>query len=267
MKLSVGSYDNSTTVDNEAEILADFQWRSQQVYQHNENTMTFSYGPGARERIDWFISPAGKAGTIIFIHGGYWQSCNKEDFAFITAGPLAWGFDVMLVEYTLAPQATLTAIHRQIGAALDAIACQPGLRDPVFLSGHSAGGHLAACWQAHPRVDAVLAISGIYDLEPLLTTAVNRPLQLTAQEVSELSPLHHIQDQAPPLALFYGSAERAELIAQSENYARALRQLGRPVDEIALPAANHYSILDALFATDGALFNVLCHYGNPLCET
>lgn len=41
MKLSVGSYDNSTTVDNEAEILADFQQRSQQAYQSGENIMTF----------------------------------------------------------------------------------------------------------------------------------------------------------------------------------------------------------------------------------
>ncbi len=112
-------------------------------------------------------------GTIIFIHGGYWQSCNKRGFAFITAGPLARGFDVMLLEYTLAPQATLTTIHRQIGAALDAIIASR-VCVARFICGHSAGGHLAACWQAHPRVDAVLAISGIYELEPLLNTAVNR---------------------------------------------------------------------------------------------
>lgn len=267
MKLSVGSYDNSTTVDNEAAILADFQRRSQQAYQCGENMMTFSYGEHPREGIDWFISAARKMGTIIFIHGGYWQSCNKEDFAFITAGPLARGFDVMLLEYTLAPQATLTTIHRQIGAALDAIGRQPGLCSPVYLCGHSAGGHLAACWQAHPRVDAVLAISGIYELEPLLNTAVNRSLQLTPQEVNDLSPLRHLPTKLPPLTLFYGTAERAELIAQSENYAQRLRQRGRPVDAIALPGANHYTILDALFATDGALFGQLYHYENPLCET
>ncbi len=266
MKLSVGSYDNSTTVDNETEILADFQRRSQQAYQCGENIMTFSYGENQRERIDWFISPVSKMGTIIFIHGGYWQSCNKEDFAFITVGPLARGFDVMLVEYTLAPQASLTAIHRQIGLALDAIARQPGLCSPVYLSGHSAGGHLAACWQMHPRVDAVLAISGIYELEPLLTTAVNRPLQLTPQEVSDLSTLRHLPEKTTPLTLFYGTAERAELIAQSENYAQRLRQQGRPVDEIALPDVNHYTILDALFVTDSVLFSRLCHDENPLCE-
>ena len=66
MKLSVGSYDNSTTVDNEAEILADFQRRSQQAYQCGENMMTFSYGEHPREGIDWFISAARKMGTIIF---------------------------------------------------------------------------------------------------------------------------------------------------------------------------------------------------------
>jgi arylformamidase len=103
----------------------------------------------------------------------------------------------MLVEYTLAPQTTLTEIHRQIGAALDAIGRQPGLCSPVYLSGHSAGGHLAACWQAHPVADAVLAISGIYELEPLLSTAVNRSLQLTPAEVNDLSPLRHLAEKIP----------------------------------------------------------------------
>jgi acetyl esterase/lipase len=66
--------------------------------------MTFSYGEIHGNVLTGLFLPPVKMGTIIFIHGGYWQSCNKEDFAFITAGPLARGFDVMLLEYTLAPQ-------------------------------------------------------------------------------------------------------------------------------------------------------------------
>ena len=101
----------------------------------------------------------------------------------------------------------------------------------------------------------------------MLSTAVNRSLQLTPAEVNDLSPLRHLAEKISPLTLFYGTAERTELIAQSENYAQRLRQRGRPVDVIALPGANHYTILDALFATDGVLFSQLYHDENPLCET
>ena len=56
-------------------------------------------------------------GDVNFIHGGYWQFCDKADFAFIAAGPLALGFDVVLVEYTLAPAVNLDAICRRGGGA------------------------------------------------------------------------------------------------------------------------------------------------------
>ena len=253
MKLANGSYDNSTTVKDEAGILAEFQLRSQQVYQDNNSVRRIVYGDDERENIDWFISSQPARGTIIFIHGGYWQSCNKEDFAFITTGPLMAGFDVMLVEYSLAPRVTLQQIYQQIGAALDTIYLLADIKMPVYLSGHSAGGHLAACWQTHPLITATLAISGIFELSPLLATTVNRQLQLTEQEVSVLSPLRHPPECSSAITLFYGADELSELIAQSENYAQWFSQNNVPVECVAVAGANHYNILDTLFSTDGLL--------------
>lgn len=58
----------------------------------------------------------------MFIHGGYWSNCTKEDFAFIAEGPLARDLNVVLVEYTLAPEATITEIVDQIGQLLEHLA-------------------------------------------------------------------------------------------------------------------------------------------------
>ncbi|USQ51906.1 alpha/beta hydrolase [Serratia marcescens] len=112
---------------------------------HEKN---IAYGESERETFDWLYSAKQHQGTLIFIHGGYWQCCDKADFAFIAAGPLALGFDVVLVEYALAPAVNLDAICRQVGAALDAIQRRlPHYAHPVHLCGHSAGGHLAAFWR------------------------------------------------------------------------------------------------------------------------
>lgn len=253
MKLDGGSYNNAKTVRDETEILVGFQSRSQQVYQSNNSVRHIFYGEDAREKIDWFISSQPLRGTIIFIHGGYWQSCNKEDFAFIVTAPLHAGFDVMLIEYSLAPLVPLQKIHQQIGAALDVIYSLVDIKMPVYLSGHSAGGHLAACWQTHPLVTATLAISGIFELSPLLATTINQQLQLTAEDVSQLSPLRHPPASPSAITLYYGTDELPELIAQSERYAQALSQHSVLVECVAVAGANHYTILDALFSTDGLI--------------
>ena len=202
-------------------------------------------------------------GTLIFIHGGYWQFCDKADFAFIAAGPLALGFDVVLVEYTLAPAVNLDAICRG-GAALDAIQRRlpPHYAHPVHLCGHSAGGHLAAFWQQHALVEAVFPISGLFELAPLQESYVNRALQLTARQIETLSPARHPPTRSKPLTLYYGAAELPELIGQSQHYHAALRQRGLPAELVAVPGANHFTILDALFAAGGALLRQLDHYGN-----
>ncbi|NLU18700.1 MAG: alpha/beta hydrolase [Serratia liquefaciens] len=263
MKLVAGSYDNGSTVDNEDEILCSFQIRSQAVYQKTRNECNIAYGNSPREVFDWLYSDKPAKGTLIFIHGGYWQFCRKDDFAFIAQVPLSLGFDVVLVEYALAPEARLDDICRQTGAALDAIqqrlsASQP---TPVYLCGHSAGGHLSSFWQHHPVVDLTLPISGIFELEPLLNTYVNRRLQLTEQQIAQLSPVRHIPQRIKPMTLFYGANELPELIGQSRHYYAALQEKSQPVSLVAVAGANHYNVLDALFAWDGALTHLLTTTG------
>ncbi|MDW5498844.1 alpha/beta hydrolase [Pseudomonas lundensis] len=264
MKLVPGSYDNGSTVDNEDQILASFQSRSQAVYRQVRSERNIAYGDSPREVFDWLYSDKPHQGTLIFIHGGYWQFCRKDDFAFIASVPLSLGFDVVLMEYTLAPQATLDDICQQTGTALNAIQQRLMLNKPapVYLCGHSAGGHLASFWQHHAVVDAVLPISGIFELEPLLSSYVNRQLQLTQQQISQLSPARNIPERIKPMTLFYGDAELPELIGQSRHYYAALKEKNLPVSLVAVAGANHYNVLDSLFARDGALIRQLTTTGN-----
>ncbi|BEN78938.1 hypothetical protein SMKC082_23480 [Serratia marcescens] len=264
MKPLAGSYDNGATVDNEAAILTSFQTRSAAVYKQTRHENNIAYGNGERETFDWLYSAKQHQGTLIFIHGGYWQFCDKADFAFIAAEPLALGFDVVLVEYALAPAVDLDEICRQIGVALNAIQRRlpPHYAHPVYLCGHSAGGQLAAFWQQHALVDAVFPISGLFELAPLQQSYVNRALQLSARQIETLSPARRLPTSGKPLTLYYGALELPELRGQSQHYHAALRQRGLPADLVAVPGANHFTILDALFAADGALLRQLNHHGN-----
>src|ERR671915_1988346 len=112
------AYNNSAAVKDSAQIVADWEARSARLRAAHPEGMDLGYGPDERNRIDYFA--ARRDGPVLaFIHGGYWQMRSKEIFAFVAEGPLAWGVNVALIGYTLAPQKRLDGIVAEIRAALD----------------------------------------------------------------------------------------------------------------------------------------------------
>jgi arylformamidase len=216
-----------------------------------------AYGPRERNRIDLFPSGAKYAPLMLFFHGGYWQRNAKEGFAAMADGVLARGIDVALAGYTLCPDVTMTDLVAEAEAAVAWVAANaPGLgfgTRRFILSGWSAGGHLAVSALAHPRVDAALPISGVYDLCPIQAGALNDALRMDAAEAERLSPLRHIAPSRARLIVSWGEAELPELRRQSADFAAAWVAAGNSAATLPIPGANHFSILDELTRPDGAL--------------
>jgi arylformamidase len=230
------AYNNSAAVRNSAQIVADWQARSDLL---RRSAKEIRYGEGERNRIDVF--EAGKP-LLVFIHGGYWQMRAKENFTFLAAGPLAHGISVAFVGYTIAPQKKLAGIVDEIHAALERLG-----RD-CLLAGWSAGGHLTAMAMDHPTVRSGLAISGIYDLEPIRLCYLNDKLGLDTDEARRLSPMYR-PATGKPLAITYGAGELPELQRQSQVYAEHVR--GARLEPLA--GHDHFSILEELAAPSGRL--------------
>ncbi|HDR9588122.1 TPA: alpha/beta hydrolase [Burkholderia stabilis] len=254
------AYLNTKAVPDFPALLASCQSRSAALYDAIAGRRELRYGARPAQRYDWL--PCGQAGAplFVFIHGGYWQHCAKEDFAYAASGPLARGYDVVLAEYTLAPTASMTDIVAEIGALLDHLAAdRDGLGiagRPIHLSGHSAGGHLTAMYRAHPAVAAALSISPLVDLEPISLCCLNDKLQLTAQEIEACSPLRHIGPGAPTVVAV-GDAELPELIRQAHDYAAACDAAGERIAHVQLPGMKHFAVLDDLANPDGKMLAAL----------
>lgn len=219
------------------------------------------YGNGPRQRLDVF--PCGTAGapTLVFIHGGYWQQNDKEPFAFIGEGLLPAGFNLAVVEYTLAPAARMDAIVAEIRASVAWVADHAkelgGDPGRVFVSGHSAGGHLTAMAMTDPRVAGGLAISGIYDLEPIRLNYLNEKLGLDSAEAQRNSPMLHLPPRAAPLVVAVGLGELPELIRQSAEFATAWQERGLAGQYLPIVGHDHFSILDELAQPEGKLVAAL----------
>ena len=104
-----------------------------------------------------------------------------------------------------------------------------------------------------PTVKGGLAISGIFDLQPIRLNYLNAKLGLDADAVQRLSPLLNLPARSAPLILACGKGELPELQRQSQTFVQARTRAGLPGRLIRLTHHNHFTILEELAQADGAL--------------
>src|SRR5260370_19316667 len=227
--------------------------RDAAAYRARHAPRSIPYGPGARNTIDFF--PGDHEGAIVvFIHGGYWQSFDGSSFSHLAGGLNAHGISVAIPSYDLCPRVSVDDIIQQMRAASRELA---RLGRPLVISGHSAGGHLAACMLATdwPAFDASLpeglvmpayAISGLFDLGPLVETSINNALHLDDAAARAASPLFWNAPLRGSLDAVVGENESAEYFRQSRTIVELWGAAAVTTRFGVVPAANHCTALAPL---------------------
>ena len=248
--------NNGAAVAGSGDIVAGWDRRSAEMRARHSGHLDLRYGPRERNRIDFF-KVAEKAPTLVFIHGGYWQTRAKEAFSLFAGGPMMFGINVALIGYTLAPEATLDEIVAEIHAGIDFVAEQLPARggdaNRIVVSGWSAGGHLTAMALSHPKVKGGIGISGIYDLEPIRHSYLNVKLGLDEALSHRNSPMKQAAGPVKPLTLVVGSAELPLLRKQTADFACHRAKHGLPVSYEEIPGADHFSVMDQLASPAGRI--------------
>jgi arylformamidase len=251
------AYNNSAAVSGSAEIVAGWREASQEWRALPDARLDIAYGERPRMRLDYIPCGAANAPLFAFIHGGYWQRNDKDGFSVFARGPLSHGIDVAMLGYTLAPEASLTMIVQEVSLALDHLSANAVTfgfdADRMFVGGWSAGGHLTAMMLSHPSVKGGLAISGIFDLEPIALTYLNEPLSLSEDEIEKLSPMRLIVPGLAPVRIVAGGDETSELRRQSGDYAAAADAAGMTVSLRMSEGRNHFTMLEELSDPDGGI--------------
>ena len=230
------------------------------------------YGPTPSETMDVFSVDGPGAPFHLFIHGGYWQGRDKGEFRFVADPFLERGIGVALMNYALCPAVDLDAIvdqTRRAFAWLWANVARFG-GDParIRVSGHSAGGHLVAMLMATdwPSVDPkmpvdpierAVAISGLFDLDPLRSTSINEAVGMDAETAARNSPVLLEPRAKPPLTLVVGGGESPAFHEQADRLAGEWSAKGVRIDRIAVPECHHLSIVQQLAFADSPVFTSL----------
>ena len=205
------------------------------------------YGETPGETLDFFPAAQLDAPVFLFIHGGYWRALDKRDFSFIALPFVAAGIAVALINYDLCPKVTVETIVSQTQRAIRRVHDNTALafdRRRLIVGGHSAGGHLTAMALATEPclpIAAGIAISGVFDLVPLIKTNVNEQIALDEARAHALSPMHHPRLDRAPNLICVGGAETEGFIGQSRDYAARLGKTAK-----IYPGLDHYTIMTAL---------------------
>jgi arylformamidase len=241
---------------------------SEQTRLKLECALDIQYGPTLDEYIDIFPAAAVKSPVLVFIHGGYWRALSSKEFSFVADALVASGVTVVVANYSLCPKVSIAEISRQNRALIVWLTkhIQQYNGDPnrIFVSGHSAGGHLTAMvcssdWNGeyglpHDTVKGGIPISGVFDLRPLRYSYLQPVLRLSHELLREQSPYLNIPDNGPPLIISVGEKESNEFHRQAEDYHQAWRANGMSSQSQVEADDDHFSILFKLVDTSSPLF-------------
>ena len=259
-------YNARASVQDPGALIARYTTESQAAFALKGAVRQQRYSPRATDVLDIYLPPerttsAQAAPVFIFIHGGYWRALGKDDSAFMAPALTQAGAIVVVPDYDLAPASTLDHIVGQMRQAyawvVRNIAIYGGDARNICVCGSSAGGQLvgmllAKGWQEDYDLPAAavpasaLALSGLFDLQPLLSTHINGWMQLDDAAALRNSPRFLLPDTSThahcQLRVACGEFESREFHRQSREYLAAWQARCLPGAWLEVPGTNHFDL-------------------------
>ncbi len=222
---------------------------------------TLRYGAHERETLDFVAAAEPGAPLFLWLHGGYWRRMSKDDFSFVAMPAFSAGAATAIVNYPLAPAATLDQIVASVRhACAFVLASTQALRFDrrrLIAGGHSVGAQLAGMLAGDVPLHGLFGLSGLYDLEPIRLSKINETIAMDAPSARRNSPIHHRPHVVSPLVVACGEREQIEFHRQQHDYTGVWRARGGDARELSAPGHDHFSIVLELADPQSALAQAL----------
>ena len=191
--------------------------------------------------------------VLIFVHGGKWNSGNKNWYGFIGRNFAKNGVITIIPSYTLSPNANYEQMTEEIAKVIlwtkQNIQKYHGDSTKIFVTGHSAGAHLVALATMNPKYSIpVGTVSGIilndaagldmkYYLENYPPTQENDYLTTWTNSPTEwrnASPIYFLNQQTPPFLIYVGKKTYPSIKVANDRFLNELKKFQREVEPIYL---------------------------------
>lgn len=192
-----------------------------------------------KHKLDLYL-PKGKKDfpVLFFIHGGGWTRGSRKKFEKFGKTFASHGIGTVAISYRLTPQVQhpghIEDVARAFSWTYRNISKYGGRNDQIFVSGHSAGGHLAALLgtDGHylkayrlslANIKGDIPISGVYQLKP---GRMARIFGKDPEKVRQAAPITHVSKNCPPFLILYAEKDGKGFDAMAQNFAKALKKKG-----------------------------------------
>lgn len=213
-----------------------------------------------RHKLDLYL-PKGKKDfpVLMFVHGGTWRSGKKDLYGALGNVFAKNGVGMVIVNYRLSPAVQHPAHVQDVAKAfawtVGNISKYGGRPDQVFISGHSAGGHLVALLATAEKylaaeklgldkIKGVVALSGVYAIRGggRLKDAFGEDPQV----LKEASPVQHVKAGLPPFLIVYADNDFTGLDKLAESMGKALKDAKDTVTVMKIDNRDHYTIIRSM---------------------
>lgn len=210
----------------------------------------------ATPRLNVFIprnSKTKQLPVLIFVHGGNWDSGRKGTYDLLGRNFARKGVVTVIPDYTLSPNADYDTMTKQIAAVIqwtkDSISKYNGDSNKIFISGHSAGGHLGALAVMNPKYGInPKSISGIIlndaagldmknYLEEHAPTKENDYLTTwttSPAKWQDASPIYFLDKNTPPFLIYVGDKTYTSIKIANKRFIDALHPFQPDVEAVRL---------------------------------
>lgn len=194
-----------------------------------------------------------KMPVLLFVHGGNWNSGSKNLYGFFGRNFAKKDVVVVIPSYTLSPDANYNQMTQEIATAIKWVGSEidnyGGNPEKLFVTGHSAGGHLVALATMNPKYGLKPGtVSGIIlndaagldmnhylenypptDENNYLTTWTNNP-----EEWKNASPIYFLNKETPPFLIYLGTKTYPSIKVANERFLDKLNVYQKEVTPILL---------------------------------
>ena len=234
------------------------RWRKESAATRSQLKCIVDVSCGSHTDMTFDIFPSGTSPgpCFIYLHGGFWRSSDKSESSFVANTFSCFGITTIIMNYKLAPAVSVTDIVTEVQLSVASIFDRARLfgidNDRIHIGGFSAGGLLAASvlgtdWTAFgiskPAVQSGMALSGIFDPEPIISTSHNRILDLTTHQARALSVICPNDENLKLALVACGTGETQGFKKQTVRYAEAACQAGQNAQELWIEDRHHYNVV------------------------
>jgi acetyl esterase/lipase len=215
-----------------------------------------------RQKLDLYLPKGAKNyPTLFFIHGGGWTKGSRSGFARIAHTFARNGVAFVSTGYRLSPKvkhpAHIEDVAKGFAWTVANIGKYDGNAGAIFVSGHSAGGHLAALLATDDdylkaeklslsNIKGAIPISGVFVVSPRMKNVFGDD----AEVCKKASPQTHVRKNLPPFLILYADSELGGLGKQAEAFAPSLKEHKVKADIVMGKDRNHGSIMMKMASED-----------------